>query len=60
MFVKKGGVIMKKIISVVLVLAVVGIGIYFIASHKSDEDKIVICCSQKEISLLQSTLTQIP
>ncbi len=32
---------MKKIISVVLVLAIVGIGIYFIASHKSDEDKIV-------------------
>lgn len=32
---------MKKIISVVLILAVVGVGIYFVASHKSDEDKIV-------------------
>lgn len=32
---------MKKIISVVLILAVVGVGVYFAASHKSDEDKIV-------------------
>lgn len=32
---------MKKIISVVLVLSIIGVGIYFVASHKSDEDKIV-------------------